>query len=365
MRAGAPFVAEDGNAANQAMVEVHLLHASSGRAIALLGAHLKAGACPHNGAVRAQQGAQLRVRAAELQMCETQPAEEILSARRAEEPADQGHQRETTSAQDSDTNAGSRSNNSVPAVIVCGDFNDTPTSACLDVLLDRRACRYEVRQQNGSGSSDGSMQLRSCWEDYHELVTAQVQFAAVHRTNGHACNGHAVLRTNGTAVAGQSGATIQVRRAATRELAASGVSSQSAGHDATAAAGSAVPGEASTPAARAGNSAHGSTDTGSPAAGQPQGSSAGAGSGQQAPQSASSLFALEPFTTWKFRRHQDGRPGIEEKKAVIDHVLYDEARLEVLGIVGMPREVDVGAAALPSAVHPSDHLPVLVRLKLR
>jgi hypothetical protein len=66
------------------------------------------------------------------------------------------------------------------------------------------------------------------------------------------------------------------------------------------------------------------------------------------------------FTTWKFRVRRSG--GEEEKRGTIDYVLYSPEKLRLTGMREMPNVKALGHCALPSIEFPSDHLPVITEL---
>ena len=114
-----------------------------------------------------------------------------------------GHAQESVDAAD-----GASKRATAPAVIVCGDFNDTLHSACLQALLQPNEARAGG---NGIAATDSGADLRlqHCWQDYASLQQT-------HNANGSA-NGTAVgrsvpdlaatsgrQRANGTAVASGS-----------------------------------------------------------------------------------------------------------------------------------------------------------------
>jgi mRNA deadenylase 3'-5' endonuclease subunit Ccr4 len=54
--------------------------------------------------------------------------------------------------------------------------------------------------------------------------------------------------------------------------------------------------------------------------------------------------------------------GEEEKRAIIDYILYTVESLRIVGMREMPDVKALGHCALPNAAFPSDHLPVIAEV---
>ena len=413
--AGVPFQSTSGAAANQAVVEVPLRHRASGHTVTLLGVHLKAGACPANAAARAAQAAQVQARAARI--CHSAVRDRATHHASSEAPShvdggranhngatgatadhangaavlhvqsSEGRHHNCTllgQAQGSvDAADGASKRATAPAVIVCGDFNDTLHSACLQALLQPDQARAGASGSEAAASG-ADLRLQHCWQDYAELQQT-------HSANGSA-NGTAVgrsvpdlvatrgrQRANGTAVASGSEERFRERWQAAppcpvcreREVAAgvaAGVVTEGSLATATAAGlvaeRSRLPQAAALPEQRHAQCCCGDQQLGQP--GHTGYSTVDATGSDSCDENFERLPADGlPFTTWKFRRHKNSRRGIEQKKVAIDHVLYDAGRLEVVAMGAMPNEADLGAEALPCAEFPSDHLPVVLRVGLK
>jgi hypothetical protein len=370
--AGTSFLNADGSRSNQAYLAVHLHHNATGGLLHVIGVHLKAGSTPDDAAVRTHQALQLSDYVSGLPLEPPSSSDPpIVGA-----PADVGGR--------------------PPAVIICGDFNDTPTSACLRVLTEAPP----VTGHTAGIAVARSLPLCSCWDDYHSLCrTGTPQEASMAVGGPHGRNVWREGAETGTGSAadgdghgargraarggGDEGVCVAERACRVRDCGTAGVADKRhcIGGGGLACASDSAGASEDTGCARVqlaacvGRSASLATMCPSSMADAAHGKGVVHRDGARATGAAAEIgmhSTTMPFTTWKFRRRGGGVGGsggspddTEVKQCVIDHVLYTQAWLMATMMQPMPSAREIGPWALPSASRPSDHSAVVLRLRWR